>query len=138
MRLHLMRANSIADLQAGFNASFPNLKLEFYRVPHKEETLSREESRYADNTVTLGEIAKLPEAGMHIDFDPADSVWSLEKKFADQALLYVQVFRKGAGDVWLATSATDDWSLEKQNRKGAESAADIQEIEGETDYREQP
>lgn len=132
-----MRNNTIADVQAGFNAAFPNLKLEFYRVPHQEEALSREASRYTDDAITLGEIGKLPEAGMHIDFDPADTVWEVEKRFADQAMLYVQVFRKGVGDIWLATSATDDWSLEKQNRRGAESATPAEEEEQSSDYREQ-
>ena len=34
--------------------------------------------------------------------------------------LNIQVFRKSA-DIWLQTSATDHWTLEKQNGKGQRS-----------------
>ena len=137
MRLYLLRNNTIAEVQAGFNAAFPNLKLEFYKIPHREESMSMEGSRYTDDDLTLGEIGKLPEGGIHLDFEPTDTVWSLEKKMADQAMLYVQVFRKGVNGVWLATSTTDDWTLEKQNNKGAESAAGPQDTTEITDYHEQ-
>jgi len=137
MRLHLMRTTTIGDVKDQFNEAFPNLKLEFFKVPHQEEALTRAESMYTDESLQLGDLGKIPEAGVHVDIDAADAVWDVEKKYADLAMLYVQIFRKGHNGIWLLTSATDDWSLEKQNRKGALSASQLEEAAEETDYHDQ-
>ena len=44
----------------------------------------------------------------------------VESDFRDLFNLNIQIFRKSK-DLWLQTSATDDWSLEKQNSKGLHS-----------------
>lgn len=44
------------------------------------------------------------------------TVSELEQHFADVYGLSVQVFRK-SGEVWLETTTTDNWSLEKQNQE---------------------
>ncbi len=46
-----------------------------------------------------------------------------EKMMLDKFMLNVQVSRKSA-DIWLQTSATDHWSLEKQNGKEQRSGED--------------
>jgi hypothetical protein len=52
--------------------------------------------------------------------------------------LYVQVFRK-SGKVWLETTATDNWSLYKQNEEGQELSVHGSSLSEELpDYHEQP
>ena len=46
-------------------------------------------------------------------------VAELENAFAKSFGFAVQVFRK-SGNVWLQTTATDDWTLEEQNLKATE------------------
>ena len=45
------------------------------------------------------------------------TVTDLEQNFSDVYGLSIQVFRK-SGDVWLETTITDGWTLEKQNEQG--------------------
>ena len=47
------------------------------------------------------------------------SVAALERMFAENYGLYVQVFRR-SGRLWLETTATDNWSLHYQNEQGRE------------------
>jgi hypothetical protein len=62
----------------------------------------------------------------------------LEKVFQDNLGLYVQVFRK-SGKVWLETTATDNWSLFKQNEEGQELSVRENNLSEELpDYHEQP
>jgi hypothetical protein len=65
-------------------------------------------------------------------------VHELETLFQNRLGLYIQVFRK-SGKVWLETTATDDWSLFKQNMEGKEWS-EVRPIEHEErpDYHEQP
>jgi hypothetical protein len=66
------------------------------------------------------------------------TVQELERVFQDELGLYVQVFRK-SGKVWLETTATDNWSLYKQNMEGQElSERRKNENEDLVDYHEQP
>ncbi len=48
------------------------------------------------------------------------SVDNLETYLEETFALHAQVFRK-SGDIWLQTSVTDHWSLNDQNRNGAEN-----------------
>jgi len=68
----------------------------------------------------------------------AMTVQELEDVFRDELGLYIQVFRK-SGRVWLETTATDTWSLVKQNAEGQELSISKTEDEDELpDYHEQP
>jgi len=51
------------------------------------------------------------------------TVAEFEKMMKDTLKLNVQVFRKSA-KIWLQTTSTDHWSLEKQNGKGERSTTD--------------
>jgi hypothetical protein len=43
----------------------------------------------------------------------ADLEFRLEKEYG----LHIQVFRK-SGNIWLETTATDNWTLDRQNQEG--------------------
>ena len=53
------------------------------------------------------------------------TVGEFEKIFYEKTSLGVQVFRKSAG-IWLQTSSTDSWTLEKQNGKGERSDSHVE------------
>lgn len=67
------------------------------------------------------------------------TVHELESIFLNELGLYIQVFRK-SGRVWLETTATDSWSLQKQNTEGQELSNDtaVGNEEELPDYQEQP
>jgi hypothetical protein len=64
-------------------------------------------------------------------------VVELECLFEDQFGLFVQVFRR-SGNLWLETTVTDSWSLQKQNEQGKElSGNDWRPQKENIDFREQ-
>jgi hypothetical protein len=73
-----------------------------------------------------------------INIPSSITVHELEKLFQQDLGLYIQVFRK-SGKVWLETTATDNWSLFKQNVEGQEwSERGKVSSEDLPDYHEQP
>jgi len=109
---------TIQDIKEEFTKKFPGLKLEMYKVAHKEGQGSLKSAELAHD-LKLGDInAKLLEKDY--DFDPSMAVSEFEAEFEEQFGLFVQVFRR-SNNLWLQTSTTDDWTLEKQNIKGLNS-----------------
>jgi len=105
----------IADLKREFNQLFPYLNLEFFSKPHKIGEGSAK-SFMQSNAKTLGECRTLHKNGS-INITPQMTVGELEQSFRDVFGLSVQVFRK-SGKIWLETTVTDSWTLEKQNMEG--------------------
>jgi len=105
----------IADLKREFNQLFPYLNLEFFSKPHKIGEGSAK-SFMQSNAKTLGECRTLHKNGS-INITPQITVGELEQNFRDVFGLSVQVFRK-SGKIWLETTVTDSWTLEKQNIEG--------------------
>ncbi|RMG84696.1 MAG: hypothetical protein D6714_07380 [Bacteroidetes bacterium] len=109
----------LKDIQFEFHRKFPNLKIEFYKTPHGE----REGSPVSDTLdpeLTIAQVRTIDTEG-DLSIDPHQKVKTLEKNFKDKYGLNVQVFRKSRA-LWIQTTATDDWTLAKQNRKGGHSA----------------
>ena len=107
----------ISTVQTLFNTTFPFLKLEFFKHPHKV---------YGYNTKK--ELLRLPrkpdeqligEVGKVIRITEDSTVASLEQLFIEYFGLLLQVFHK-SGKLWLETTITDDWTLKKQNEEGLE------------------
>lgn len=106
----------ILTIQEEFSHLFPYLKLEFFsRAPAGEDS-HRKQIR--SSMSTLGECRPLHNSGAII-ISPEMTVDELEKAFEQSFGLWVQVFRK-SGRVWIETSVTNNWSLEKQNLQGEE------------------
>ncbi len=126
-----MKISSETTVQEVFNQFtqyFPYLKIEFYKSSHQDSEGSKVEDQVSHSTL-LGELnPNIIEATF--DIYPAMSVADFEKLMRDSFGLNVQVFRK-SNSIWLQTTATDAWSLEKQNGKGERSTVDydIQPIE---------
>lgn len=115
MELVIQDDRTIKTVQEEFNLRFPYLKLEFFAKPHTRGCGSSKKIMKS-STKTLKECSTLHKKG-HISILPTHTVAELEETFRDRFGLHVQVFRK-SGKVWLETTATDGWSLEKQNEQG--------------------
>lgn len=110
----------LSEIQEQFREKFPFLKIEFYAHRHQAGEGSRAEETL-DPQLTIDEVRTIhTEGDLQIDGDM--KVSTLEQKFYKDYGLNVQVFRM-SGNLWMQTSATDDWTLDKQNRKGGHSAA---------------
>lgn len=110
----------LRQIQAEFQAKFPFLKIEFYARRHQAGEGSRAEETL-DPELTIAQARAVhTEGDLYIDEDMEVRV--LEQRFYEDYGLNVQVFRK-SGMLWMQTSATDSWSLAKQNRKGGHSVA---------------
>ena len=113
MLLHISPTKLISDLQREFNNSLPFLKLEFY--PFKKSGLS---AAYKYPGKRVGEC----QAGIvdgTLDIHPEMKVSELENTLKDKFKLNAQVFRS-SGSLWLQTTMTDHWTLQKQNDHGME------------------
>jgi hypothetical protein len=102
----------IIELQSEFNKKLPYLKLEFYKAAHKAGEGS-EQGLILDPYTTIKEASERDSFG-EIHFNPEMTVSNLENLLEEQFGLNAQVFRKSQG-VWLQTTATDNWTLTRQN-----------------------
>lgn len=117
MKITVNYDKTIQELQKEFNALYPYLKIEFFNKPHgAEEALPK--SMMFNTDRKIGSIAKNGASGV-IEISKELTVASLEKSFWEQFGLSVQVFRK-SGKLWIETSLTDAWTLERQNEEGKE------------------
>lgn len=109
---------TIRDLQRAFSERFPYLRIEFYTEPHEPHQGSPATKQIPPEK-KIGEVRLIHTEG-NFRIDPKMKVEELEKLFAEKYGLYVQVFRR-SGNLWLQTTATDDWTLEEQNEHGRQS-----------------
>lgn len=117
MKITINDHRKIFAIQKEFTELFPYLKLEFFSKPHRQGGASSKEL-IKHPAKTLGECRTFHNAGT-VSITPTMTVSNLEQNFQDVYGLSVQVFRK-SGSAWLETTATDDWTLEKQNKEGEE------------------
>ena len=109
---------TVDQLVIAFSESYPGLRLELYNVAHKEGENSSADSEI-DHSVKLSDLNSTLKA-QDWQVDPQMTVADFEAGFKDNFGLNIQVFRR-SNNVWLQTSATDNWTLEVQNRKGLHS-----------------
>lgn len=134
MTLALKRNISISNLQRIFGEQFPFIKIEFFSQPHAKGKPTSAKLMIPANR-TLSEIKTFSKEG-ELEVNPDMTVDQLEQTFENNFGLYVQVFRK-SGRIWLETTATDEWTLSRQNQEGRELSAG-QKDDGEIpDYHEQ-
>jgi hypothetical protein len=117
MQLKIDDNQSIADIQAVFARNFPYLKLEFFSI-HHESGQGTAGKYLIIPTKHIGQCRTNQHTGT-IFITPGMTVEKLEKEFRNVYGLAVQVFRK-SGNVWLETTVTDSWTLQKQNKQGEE------------------
>lgn len=135
MQLHIQTTDTLESLQRNFNSAFPFLKMEFFSKPHEKGRPS--EKQYMINTNRTVDSCNPDLTETTVSIPMAMTVQELEQLFQERLGLYIQVFRK-SGKVWLETTATDDWTLFKQNTEGRElSESHKQDKDELPDYHEQ-
>lgn len=136
MKMHIHKTDTLEQVQECFNAEFPYLKLEFFTRPHEKGKPT--EKQFMVNVKRTVDSCNPNLRDATLTIPTAMTVQELEKVFQEELGLYIQVFRK-SGKVWLETTATDDWSLIKQNEDGQELSVRYDEPrEDFPDYHEQP
>ena len=135
MKLNISPTTTIAAIQEEFQDKYPHLSLRFFQKGHGEHKATHSKFLYNDTGLRLSAISPDLKQG-EIDITPTVSTWSVEKTFEEKFGLHVQVFRQ-QGALWLETSTSDDWTLEKQNRVAYNSLHQDVDDETDIDYREQ-
>jgi hypothetical protein len=133
MKIAILPDQTIQLVQQAFQKSFPFLKIEFFTRAHGEGRPSEAKFLVPIHR-RIGDYMKV-NAPQELAFDAQTKVMDLEKMFQLQCGLFVQVFRK-SGRVWLETTITDDWTLEKQNQQGMELEGSEREKPEPPDYQE--
>jgi hypothetical protein len=136
MKMHIHHTDTLEEVQRSFNAEFPYLKLEFFTRPHEKGKPT--EKQFIVNSKRTVDSCNPDLKDATLSIPTAMTVLDLERVFQEELGLYIQVFRK-SGKVWLETTATDSWSLSKQNEEGQElSVRENEPREDFPDYHEQP
>jgi hypothetical protein len=110
----------LLNVQLAFREKFPYLKLEFFKHLHEKNELSS----YSDEVIEDLTI---------MDFNPdfaarewyvseKETVSEFENRIAVDYGLPIQVCRK-SGNIWIQTSKTDAWTLEKQQQIAMDEAS---------------
>jgi hypothetical protein len=115
--MFINKQKQLKQIQEEFHNQFPFLKLEFYSGFHKQGEDS-EKRNVLDENLTVGDAGSLTNE-QNVIISESMKVSELEKLFKDIFGLSVQVFRK-SNNLWLQTTITDSWSLEKQNQNATE------------------
>ena len=126
MTIHDMR--TLKDIQQAFHEKFPYLQIQFFATQHQTGEASPMHGKL-DSSKTIGEVRTVHSRG-DLSINANQKISTLEKNFAEQFGLNVQVFRK-SGNLWLQTSKTDHWTLAEANRKGEHSEAAYEEKYGQ-------
>lgn len=108
----------LSEIQQAFSKHFPYLKLEFFGYESAGHSVFTRRNLITDTNQSIDDIRHVHRSG-HVSIDGHLKVSTLEKNFRDVYGINVQVFRK-SGKTWLETTATDDWTLAKQNEMGSE------------------
>ena len=116
--MHINGTKTIGQLKEEFSSKFKGLKIEFYKHDHQAYATSSADDMI-DQEVRLDKLIDFSD-DKEYKIDEETAVGKLESDFKEIFNLNIQVFRKSK-DLWLQTSATDDWSLAKQNSKGLHS-----------------
>lgn len=113
MRLRFSRSKTIFEIQEAFRQEFPFLKLEFY-----PQTSTKGLKKHLLHGTSLADAGmKKDEAFIEVHRDM--TVAELENLLTKELGLDAQVSRK-SGQLWLETTMTDNWTLDKQDTHGRE------------------
>lgn len=99
---------SVADFQKNFSSVFPFLKIEFFKPTAKVEDKSYKSNSFLSASEKIGNSTK------KININNQTTVTELKKLLSDELGVLPLIYRK-SGSMWIETSLTEDWSLERQN-----------------------
>lgn len=123
MELRIEKGHLIKDIQKEFNVAYPFLKIEFFKLPFHEQNRKLQKNEKITRTEPVSKSEKFLKSGI-INIDNKRTAAELENDFWEIFGLSIKLFRK-SGSLWIETTLTDNWSLEKQNEEGAFMSAPI-------------
>jgi len=113
MRLRFLRSKTILEIQEAFSQEFPFLKLEFY-----PQTVNKGLKKHLLHGSSLADAGMKKEEAF-IEVNRNMTVAELENLLTKELGVDAQVSRK-SGQLWLETTMTDGWTLDKQDTHGRE------------------
>ena len=134
MNIELNPNTKIEEIQVEFNKRFPYLKINFFQTKNKPEDEVTPKDML-QSFVFLKDVSGSKLNGS-IHINGLMTVKELEHQFRIQYGLHVEVFRK-SGKIWLKTSASDQWTLDEQNKEARDSQLEIKTEKEDSDYHEQ-
>ena len=114
MEILIKSGKTMLQIQEDFSKMFPFLKIEFFESP-QDPTGTSTRSKMISSDKRLKEGLKGINAKSLFLFGDT-TVKELEDRFKTDFGLNVQVFRK-SGNLWIETSLTDSWTLDRQNQE---------------------
>jgi len=123
MELRIEKGNLIKDIQKEFNMAYPFLKIEFFKLPFHEPKRKLLKNEKITGAEPVSKSEKFLKSG-NIIFNNKTTAAELENDFWEIFGLSIKLFRK-SGTLWIETTLTDNWSLEKQNEEGAFMSAPV-------------
>lgn len=109
MKLQIQDDMTVAALQAEFNAMFPFLKLEIRAGLARGNT----------NKYLLLKQCRRQHNDGEFDVQPQESLQDFLDRLNQEFGLNAEVYRK-SGNMWIATSLSSAWTLDRQNNEGFE------------------
>lgn len=107
--ISIFEGQTIGVIQKFFAETYPFLKMDFFK---NIDLNGIRVTRKLDSAYGLFSI---PAAD--ISLSGSKTIRLLKDEFKAATGLLVKVFRR-SGNVWIETSLTDDWTLERQNEEG--------------------
>lgn len=115
MTITISPNQSLKSISAAFSHKFPYLELRFFSQQHEPGTLTSNEF-VLDESLSISEITQIDHTET-LSIDGHTQVRTFEYQFQKLFGIGIQVMRH-SGSIWLQTSATDAWTLSKQNLEG--------------------
>lgn len=100
---------SVGNFQKEFNSIFPFLKIEFFKP-----TSTTDSRNYKSTLLSLSD--KIGSKQKSIDIDNSTTVAQLKRNLTEKWNIQSLIYRK-SGSMWIETSLTEDWTLERQNHE---------------------
>ena len=115
MQLGIRKDSRIVDIQKEFNQYYPYLKMEFFRHPFSQNKMLQKTEKI-DPRESIVQLTRFYDQAS-INIDQKKTVAQLVNDFLEEFGLSILIFRK-SGNLWIETSLTDSWTLDRQNKIG--------------------
>ena len=116
MKLFIDKESKVDDVKKIFTSCYPFFKIELYKKPFANNFIAVKKEPLPA-TIRLNEFIRTADE-IVIDISHNVTVAELESQFNNIGFV-TEVFRK-SGNVWIASSLTDNWTLQQQNAEGKE------------------
>ena len=108
---------SVGDFQKEFNSIFPFLKIELYKP-----STGQQNDVGPKSMSLLNPRDKIGNSLKRIDITSLTTVSQLKIMLLEKLGISSFIYRK-SGSMWIETSLTEDWSLERQNHEAEQMSS---------------